>query len=401
MDIIEKYTQIYWSPFLAWVFMWVNAMKDVALFVDGPDCVFYKADILYKTHDLNSLIKDASINTKLYFSWVMPNKMIRWYDNQIKRKLWFIAENDKFNLWIVTCMPVTWLLATQYNNLFDDFNKDFLFVPSFTDKFRIDWYWTLLKSLADFIKFEKKKKKLHIWIVWFLFDRNEWDCIWNLNEIKRILSLLWIKISSIWFDWNNYSELKKIENSELIISFKYWLRASKAISKKLDVEVLELEVPFGLSNIIKFITEISNKLWLDKGKIDDIISKEIKIIKQKIDLLDSKMFINKNYIYAWDPFLENSIIDIWEFLWMNHVKTYKYIWSKRAKKSDIKEENIDLLIWNSDFENPWFDYIQLEFWFPSYTNHFLQDRPYMWFTWFLFFIEKIYNIFVKKDLQDE
>jgi hypothetical protein len=40
----------------------------VAVFVDGPDCIFYKADMLYKTHDLFSKLKDASTDTKLYFS---------------------------------------------------------------------------------------------------------------------------------------------------------------------------------------------------------------------------------------------------------------------------------------------------------------------------------------------
>jgi hypothetical protein len=194
MNIVEKYTQVYWSPFLIWVFMWINAIKDAALFVDWPDCVFFKVDYLYKTHDLNSSLKEASIDTKIYFSWVMPNKMIRWYDYKIKRKLWFIAHNNKFNLWIVTCMPVTWLLATQYNNLFEGFNKDFLFIPSLTDQFRIDWYSTLLKWLAKFIKLDnnKIKKKLNVSIVWFLFDRNEWDCLWNLDEIKILILLLLI-----------------------------------------------------------------------------------------------------------------------------------------------------------------------------------------------------------------
>jgi hypothetical protein len=48
--------------------MAVNAIRDVALFVDGPDCNFFRVDMIYKTHDLFSTLKQPSINTRLYFS---------------------------------------------------------------------------------------------------------------------------------------------------------------------------------------------------------------------------------------------------------------------------------------------------------------------------------------------
>ncbi len=397
MDIIEKYTQIYGSPFLTWVFMWVNAIKDVALFVDGPDCIFYKADMLYKTHDLWSSLKQASIDTKLYFSWVMPNKMVRWYDEDIKRKLSFIEENSKFNLWVVTCMPVTWLLATQYDNIYGDLNKDFIFVPSHTDKFRLDWYSIFLKELAKYIKLDEKKekKKLNVSIIWYLFDRNEWDCIWNLEEIKRILNLIWVELNSIWLSWWDLKDLSNIENSELIISFPYGFQASKIISRRLNVDILELDIPFWFENTINFIEKIWKKLSIDKIKIDSVLKKEITFVKEKIDLLNEKVFLNKNYIFAWDPFMEKSIKDIWDFFWMNHIFTYNYNWSKKAKETDFDKKNVDLIIGNSEFNLS--SEFKLEFWFPSYNTHFLLERPYMWFRWLLFFIERLYLEMTKLD----
>jgi hypothetical protein len=392
-NLIEKYSQLYGSPYLTWIFMWVNAIKDIALFVDGPDCIFYKSDMLYKTHDLYSDLKQASIDTKLYFSWVMPNKMIRWYDNKIKRKLWLINENPKFNLWVVTCMPVTGLLATQYNNIYWDFEKDFIFIPSFTDKFRIDWYSIFLKELAKNIQLDEKKEKnkFNISIIWYLFDRNEWDNFWNIEELKRIMWLIWVEINSIWLNWWNYSDLSKVEKSELLVSLPYWKYASKVLKKKLEVDVLELDIPFWLKNTINFVKSIWEKLWIDKRLIDNIISSEFKKVKNKIDLLNEKRFLNKNFVYAWDPFLETSIKDIWDFLWMNHIKTYSYTWSKQAKYQDIWDINIDLVIWNSDFSFWWNDTIKFEFGFPSYNTHFLTNRAFMGFEWVLNFVERLYE----------
>jgi len=392
-NILEKYSELYWSPFLTWVFMWINAIKDAALFVDWPDCVFYKADMLYKTHDLHSNLKLPNINTKLYFSWVMPNKMIRGYDEKIKRKLWFIEQNKNFNLWVVTCMPVTWLLATQYNNLYNDFSKDFIFVPSYTDKFWIDWYSLLLRELAKKIKLntDKKKKKYNISIIWYIFDRNEWDCLWNIEEIKRILLLIWVKINSLWLSGWNYKDLSKVEDSGLLISLPYWKYASKILKKRLNIDILELDAPFWLKNTINFLKSIWEKLWIDKKMINHIVTKELKQIKEKIDLLDEKRFLNKNYIYAWDPHLENSIKDIWNFLWMNHIKTYNYVWDNFPKQNDFDFKKIDLIIWNSDFSHIWKKINKLEFWFPSYNTHFLTNRSFMGFEGILNFIERLYN----------
>lgn len=393
-DIVKKYSQIYGSPFLVWVMMWVNAIKDAALYVDWPDCIFYKSDMIFKTHDIFSKLKEPSIDTKLYFSGVMPNKMVRWYDDKIKKKLSFIDENPKFNLWVVTCMPVTWLLAVQYDNIYSDFKKDFIFVPSFTDKFRLDWYSIFLKELSKKIDLDttREKQEKHISIIWFLFDRNEWDTFWNIEEIKRILSLLWIFVDCIWLEWENYSDLKKVENSELLVSLPNWELASKILSKRLNIESISVDIPFWLEWTINFLNVIWEKLWIDSLLIKQVISQELGIIKNKVSSLDEKAFLNKNYLYSWDPFLENWIKDIWNYLWMNYIKTYSYTWSN---KNDVWNVNIDLVIWNSEF-GIW-TWIYLEFWFPSYNIHFLTNKPYMWFNWFLNFVERLYNEVKKLD----
>lgn len=392
-NLIEKYTQIYWSPFLTWVFMGVNAIKDSALFVDWPDCVFYKADMIFNTHDIWSKLKDPSINTKLYFSWVMPNKMVRWYDDKIKKKLSLIERNPKFNLGVVACMPVTWLLATQYENIYSDFQKDFVFVPSFTDKFWLDGYSIFLKELAKKIKLDKNKEKTenHISVIWFLFDRNEWDVYGNIEEIKRILSLIWVTLDCMWLDGNNYVDLKNIESSQILVSLPYWLVATKILAKKLWTDYISTTIPFWLSWTIKFIEDIWEKLQINEELIKKVIFDELKFIKEKTNLLDENFFLNKHYIYAWDPFLENGINDIWEYFWLNHIKSYYYTGLKQAKKEDILAENIDLVIWNAEFKILWFDYQKFEFGFPSYNKHFLLDRPYMWFRWFLNFTERLYD----------
>ena len=399
-NIIKKYSNLYASPYLVGIFMWVNAIKDIALFVDWPDCNFFRADMIYKTHDLFSTLKDSSINTRLYFSWVMPNKMVLWYNDKIKRKIWFIEKNNNFKLWVITNMPVTSLLGIQYDWIIQDFKKQYLIVKSYTDKFRIDGYSFFLREIAKKIdlNINKKKKRYSISIIWYLFDRNEWDTLWNLKEFKRLLTLIWVEINTIWLNWWKFDELKKVEESELLVVLPYGHHAWKVLKRKLNVDILELDIPFGLKNTINFVKQIWEKLWLNSNKVKRIINEEINKIKNKIDLLDNRRFLVKNYIYAWDPFLESWIKDIWELLWMNHIKTYKYTWDNFFRKEDIWNQKIDLVVWNSDFNINNDNVVKIEFWFPSYNTHYLTNRPFMWFEWLLNFIERLYNELWKKGI---
>jgi nitrogenase molybdenum-iron protein alpha/beta subunit len=386
---LKKYQDYFASPYLVWVFMWVNAIKDIALFVDGPDCNFFRVDIIYKTHDLFSTLKEPSINTRLYFSWVMPNKMVLWYEDKIKRKISFIEKNDKFKLWIITNMPVTSLLGIQYDWIIKDFKKQYLIVPSYTDKFWIDWYSLFLREIAKKIDLNNnsQKKKKSISIIWYLFDRNEWDNFWNIEELKRIMNLIWVEINSIWLNGWKFDSLKKVEKSEILVILPYWKYAWKVLKKRLWVDTLELELPFWLKNTIDFVRKIWEKLKVDKNLISKVIKNEFNLIKNKINLLDDKVFLNKNFIYAWDPYLKSWIEDFSNFLWMNLVHSFSYNGDK-IFYDEIKNNEIDFIIWNSEFnlENK----KKIEFGFPSYNTHYLTNRAFMWFEGILNFIEMLY-----------
>ena len=389
-NLTKKYSNYFASPYLVWVFMGVNAIKDIALFVDGPDCNFFRVDMIYKTHDLYSTLKAPSIDTRLYFSGVMPNKMVLGYEDKIKRKLWFIEKNDNFKLWVITNMPVTSLLGIQYDSIIKDLKKDYLIVPSYTDKFWIDWYSLFLREIAKKLDLQENIQKQNKWIsiIWYLFDRNEGDNFWNIEELKRLMTLIWVEINSIWLNWWKFEELKQVENSKLLIVLPYWKYAWKILKKRLWVDTLELEIPFWLKNTINFIKQIWEKLNIDEKLIEKVIQNEYKNIKNKIDLLDDRVFLNKNFIYAWDPNLESWIKDFADYLWMNLIKNFSYSWDK-IFYDEIDKGKVDFIIWNSEFN---LDNInKVEFSFPSYNTHFLTDRAFLWFKWVLNFIERIYN----------
>ena len=81
---------------------------------------------------------------------------------------------------------------------------------------------------------------------------------------------------------------------------------------------------------------------------------------------------------------------------MNNIKSYDYTWVNTPKQEDLWNNQLDIIIWNSELNVESFDGPKLEFGFPSFDTHFLLNRPYMWFRWLLFFIERLYDSLLEK-----
>jgi nitrogenase molybdenum-iron protein alpha/beta subunit len=208
------------------------------------------------------------------------------------------------------------------------------------------------------------------------------------------MSLIGGKVNSIWLSGWNYDELKNVEKSQLLVVLPYGKYAWKILKKRLGVDTLEIEVPFGLKNTINFVKSVWEKLWIDKNLIDKVLKKEIQTVKEKINMLDEKVFLNKNFIYAWDPNLVSWIEDFSSLLWINLIKTFNYNWGK-VFYDEINEQSIDFVIWNSEFELD--EVKKIEFWFPSYNTHFLTNRAFMGFEGVLNFVERVYNKLLYND----
>jgi len=353
MNAINKYSNIFWRPFLTWVFIWINAINDALFYYKWLEKEIKKEDFIITQHDLESKILE---------------KIVLSEDD-------FLLKKDNFNIHFTNDIKIT-------NTINISIDKELTYW---------DWYSYILAKIAknmDLIKETHKNSWLNISIVWFLFDRNEGDCLWNIDEIKRILELLWITVNSVWLDWWNYSDLKSINKSELIISLANWKKASEILSKKLDIDYIELDIPFWLKNTIDFIEKIANKLWIDNNKVNNMIKQEVEKVMSKIIMLDENIFLSRNYVFVWDLYYEKWIKDIWTLLWMNYLSTINT--NKMNNENDL-DKMTNLIIWNSDYNINNYEIDKLEFWFPSYNSHFLLNRPYMWFTGLLFFIERLYK----------
>lgn len=418
-------TTNYEVSYLLWVLLWVNAIQDAYLWIDSPDCFFFKTDFIHWNHDINSTLRKADWFHRV-LATITDVKNIVWnrmdfFKETIERLLSF--EENKITFF--TTMPMAQLVWYDYewlvNAVKSKYNKSTYFINSRSMSWCwLDWYSDLLNSLAKNIPLNWKKiKKNTVWIVWNLFDRNEWDCIWNIDQLKNIFEQFWLKVESIWLDWWKYCDIEKIKNAWTIVSLPYWRKAWKNLAKRLWVPLLELDIPFWITNCINFVEQIA-KFFNKENDLEKILyflmkkDTNISIIKWTI----KHTFWNKKILFCADPYLIPWIIDICETLWIEinqiFIHWYKEFLKNNLNKNYEKYEQIiywindiqaqtdwvDLMISNT--QTSWFIHFKkadknpellkfMEFWFPSYNYHCYTKNPYIWFIWTLNFINRMAN----------
>lgn len=404
--------------YLVWVLLWVNAIKDSYLWVDSPDCFFFKNDFIQWNHDITSKLRSADWNHKILATIADTDNVV--WDRNVKfiSTLKNMAEKDFVKQVFTSSMPMSQIIWTDYDWVIKEVNetigKPIFNIPSrsMTDCW-IDGYADLLFSLAKNLDYSWwNKKKENIAIIWNLFDRGEWDCIWNVNELKRIIESLWLNCVSIWLDGWNYEDVLNVRDAWTIISLPYWRKAAKKVAKNLESDLLELDLPFWLDKTGDFINDIAKHFNLEK-KAEEFIEKEltefnkIEIIKWAIP----HTFIWKKIAFYGDPYLLNWIISLSKSLWFSLERIFIH-WEQKHLKNNKNIEvegydleswfnwsinDIDLFISNSNV-NWWWDMRikKMQFGFPSYDYHAYTYEPYFWYKWALIFMNRMWNIINRK-----
>lgn len=404
--------------YLVWVLLWINAIKDSYLWIDSPDCFFFKNDFVQWNHDITSNLRQADWKHKFLSTIADADNVIWNRNNRFIETLKIVYEQDFVKQLFVSSMPMSQIVWTDYDWIIKEVkesyktNKPIFNIPSrsMTDCW-LDWYSDLLFSIAKNIDIDWwKTEKTNIAIIWNLFDRGEWDCIANVEELKRIIESLGLNVVSIWLDWWKFEDILNVKNAWTIISLPYWRKAAKKIANRLDADLLELDLPFWFDKTGEFINTIWEHFNVEE-KAKKFIEKELTLYN-KIDIIKwviPHTFIWKKISFYWDPYLLNWIVDLSNTLWFELEKIYihweeKHISNNKSIVIDKDKvvgyfnneedvDNIDLFISNSHNKLNWYSKTKImQFGFPSYDYHVYTYEPYFWYKWTLLFINRIANM---------
>jgi nitrogenase molybdenum-iron protein alpha/beta subunit len=314
-------------------------------------------------------------------------------------------------------MPMAAVTAVDYGRLLREIMSKYK-KPSFEFKNKslsgdwMDGYSEFGKVIASNMEIKKvKRQKRSVAIIGYLFDRNEYDNLANISELKRIFEGIGVKVVSIWFDGSNFFDLKSVSKAELILSFGYLKDAANILSERLKIPLIETDYPIGFeqtNNILKMVAE-----YFGIRNYSNFIERETKDIVRRVEPLIEQYFMNIKVFYCGDPIMYNAIKSLVELLGMS--VEYAIISNTSEKASYIKQtprniifepsinqvfevglkmakkDKIDLYVGNSDVSSYFIGSGKavLEIGFPSYFSHFIAEVPYVGYKGFIHIVDRI------------
>ncbi len=294
-------------PYLMGLYLVLNTVSDLALFIDGPDCVTFKGEFIFGRHDLNSTLLSCGGRARIWHPCTDVTNIVRDRTGDIAAMLHEADASDHTGGILLTAMPMATLTGVQYDmilrNITPPLRKPVYEVPalSMTGKDWLDGYGATLDALASRMDISGGTPSPDkVAIVGYMMDRNEYDHRANLAELRRMLSALSLETVSIWPEGGSLSRLADVKDAGTIISLPHGRAAARTLSRRTGANLVETGIPFGIGpscDWLRAVAAATGRAHLASPFIDG----ELSMIIPRLKWLVSRQFNSLNVIFAGDP----------------------------------------------------------------------------------------------------
>ncbi len=279
----EKETSGLELPFLNGAFIATDAIDGAYIIIDGPYCVFLKAEMQY-CHNIHSrllprfghnrVVHTAEASSREEVQYLMTDRSSRVDEvfSQVcslpDAKIVFSTSFDFHELVNFPLREIARRHAKPGGPLVCP-------VPSRSLSGNwLDGYAMTCRALAEAVALRPgRSRKGAVAIVGYLRDRDEPDHAGNLRELRRLLAALGLRVVSVWLDGGGRAELEAAERAGLVISFPYAREAARIVARRIKAPLCEVDLPLGLSGTEKFLSKVASRAGC-VGKAKKLIAKE-------------------------------------------------------------------------------------------------------------------------------
>ena len=417
----EKFGQRMGSSYLTGVYLAANAISDVRLLIEGPDCTYMKVQYVQGNHDLLSTLTSVSGYHRLVNTALNPAMMTDSREGPIRDLLTKVAAHPSTAGVLLSSMPMAFVTGADYERLCrlvrQETETQVISVRGLS--LHGDWldgYEETLRSLAKQLELpETQPDPAKVAVVGHLMDRTEYDQRANVAEITDMLEALGLEVASIWLSGQRFDELSRVAEAGTIISLPYGGKAAKTLAKRTGAEVVDLPLPFGLSACEEWMTVLGARFGAEDAARAYIDARLASIIP-RFEWLIPYVFQNIRVGWVGDPHLFRGFVDILEvvggtlaFGLITNRAQHTIGIAELVKRFDLRvyphqktfiremttflvEDRIDLVVANNfGMSIPAVGPAFYEFGFPSVYRHDLYDKPFLGFRGFAAFVSDLGN----------
>ena len=256
-----EFGKTYVLPYLLGVYLAANAVKDVCVVVDGPDCVMQKADLIWGNHDLFSTLLSCEGRHRIICTMGHPLSSDRSPDAKIAALVRKAAGSGEFGAVLLTALPFSRISGVDYAGIAAAVNAKTPVAHVPARSMGADWldgYDEALDALArsSVIGGKIKKRRRTVALVGYMLDRNEFDHAANLSELRRLLAAAGLEVVSVWPSGGDCAALARAGEAGLIVSLPYGRKAARTLSARTGAPLLETGIPLGIGGTLDWLSAI-------------------------------------------------------------------------------------------------------------------------------------------------
>lgn len=409
MRSVADHGQPFNFPSMLGVYLAVNAISDVYVLVDGPDCALYKAHYIHGRHDLESTLLRIDGRHRVCFTNVCSRGVVKQHDDILADAVVRLDALPDCAAVLLTALPMCSITGVDYGrvtSLLSSGLKGAAFdVPpgSLTGDW-LDGYAATLAALARSVALPSGRTRPGaVAVVGHLMDRNEADRRADVREIERLVAGLGLECVSVWLAGRSYAELGRAAESEIVVSLPYARGAARVVAKRVGARLVEAPLPFGLFNAAAFVRSIGEAAGCE-ARAEDFISKELSRLLPRFRWVFPHLFLGRRVAFAGDPHLLAGFLDIAADAGLevsSAVLTSRRAHGGEAEGLRVEHEppmsdalferladKVDLLVsCRCDAAHP--STPVMEMGFPSYRHHAFFERPTLGFEGFAGFVDRL------------
>ncbi|MEK7232871.1 MAG: nitrogenase component 1 [Elusimicrobiota bacterium] len=255
-------------PFLNGVYIAIDALSDAYLIVDGPYCVFTKAEMQY-CHNLRSrLLPPIGHRRVVHTGQVEDREEVKSLSTDrtalVDGIFASVCARPDAGIVLSTTFDFHELVGFPLKELTRRHARPggplVRHIPSRSlGGTWLEGYARTCAALAEGVSLRAgRRRKDSVALVGYLHDRDEPDHAGNLRELKRLLSGLGLHVESIWLSGGGRAELEAAERASLVISLPYAREAARILTRRTGARLCEAELPLGLSATERFLLKVAS-----------------------------------------------------------------------------------------------------------------------------------------------
>lgn len=403
------------------IFLAVNAIPDAYAVIDGPDCIFRKTEWVHGRHDLNSTLLDVMGRPRIVSTLMNAERVITDDGGAVAQRISHIARIPGAAVVLVCSMPHVMIVGTQYDRILRALQPRvtprLLEVPSRSlDRDWLHGYSAVLDVLAADVDVSGGQLDPRaVALIGYFMDRTEEDHAANIREFHRLFAAIELDLASVWLGNQPHSDLSAVKNAATLISLPLGREAARILAKRTGARVIEVDTPFGAGRTCAMLRQVAGATS-DVTLADAFMEREMRRIVPRLEWLVPHAFVGKRVAFSGAPELLGGFVQLARELGMRvvHLSTPSlaghatgldpgdltlpapmfaptYPALAKAIGDLAREAPIDLVISNSQSRMDCGDdgVASMEFGFPSHYDHAIFDRPFLGFTGWLSFIDRM------------